>query len=465
MARGKLPAATVFYDNNCRFRRLRGDAGMRFSISVQMTPSEDHETWWWSKPKKVELSSPNDKSELLALANSYRDELQRVTTKPVTVSDFIERWKTEREEQLTSVDANGEENEGNLKTSTLDREKTLLAHIDRYIGDVSLSDISTTHVKQMYSKMKKDGMSKSTRSRVHYKMRQLLDYAQLQGHIKENPCRQLPDWLIPLTPAPDPDRHEERKITLDEANALMDEIRKEPRDGLRAAIWLSYMLGLRRAECMGLKWSDFDASNDEKITVHIQRQMSRYGETPPKTVKADRVLPVAWPVWRYLTEWRDVQQQLYTQPVPVRDEVTKRKTGRMQTLIWSPDAYICCNSELVAWKPNGNFNRSLRKFFVEHDLGEWIVDDAGKKHYHGVGLHSLRHAFCTSLIRKGVDVTTAQGLLGHAEPITTLRWYSDDTEDGMREAAFEHARVVMTPADEAEMIQDPDMLEWMQENM
>ena len=447
MARGKLPAATVFYDANCRFRRLKGDVGMRFSISAQMPPDDDHDGWWWSKPKKVTLSSANDKAELLALADAYRDELSQAAAPPVTLSEHIARWKKLRSEQTSYKNADGELVEKSLTQSTIDREATLLQHIEDYAGDAVVADITARDIVRLYNKMADDGMSRSTRARVHIKLRQLLTQAMVDGYIRENPISKVPSYAIPTAPPPDPVRHEERKMTLDEANALMDTIRTEPRDGLRAAIWLSYMLGLRRGEAMGLKWSDFDETT---MTVHIQRQMSRHGEVPPKTTKADRILPVAKLVWAYLEEWRDEQIRLYQKPVPVRDRQGRQtlKDGKPRTekLTWSPGIYVCCNTDLRGWKPNGNFNRSLRNYFVSHGLGEWIVDDEGKRHYHGVGLHSLRHAFCTSLIRKSVDVTSAQHLLGHAEPITTLRWYSDDTEDGMREAAMRHAQQVMTPA-------------------
>ena len=460
MARGKLPAATIFYDANCRFRRLKGERGMRFSISAQMPPDDDHKTWWWSKPKKVTLSYPNDKTELLELAKQYRSELEQAEVPPVTVSQHIARWKEERKKQLPKVGKDGKITKGKLKQSTLDRERTTLAHIERYMGNMVVVDLTAQDITRIYNKMDGDGMSQSMQARVHGKLRQLLDQAVRDGYIKETPMDRVSPYAVPSTPPPDQTRHEERKITLDDANALMATIRKEPRDGLRAAIWMSYMLGLRRGECMGLKWSDFDES---ARTVHIQRQMSRRGETPPKTPKADRILPVAEMVLRYLLEWRDEQIRMYEKPAPKRDR-QGRVTG-YQKLTWSPDVYVCCNSDLREWKPNGNFNRTLRNYFVAHGLGEWAVDEAGKRHYHGVGLHSLRRAFCTSLIRKKVDVTSAQHLLGHSEPITTLRWYSDDTEDGMREAALQHAQQIMTPADEAEMIQDPDLLEWTQENM
>ena len=161
------------------------------------------------------------------------------------------------------------------------------------MGDDVVADLTARDIVLVYNKMADNGISKITRAPVNVKLRQLLQQAMMDGYIRESPIDKMPAYAIPTDPPPDSIRHEERKIALDEANALMSQIRKEPRGGLWAAVWLSYMLGLRRGECMELTWSDFDES---KMAVHIQKQMSQQDETPPKTAKADRVFPVTWPV-------------------------------------------------------------------------------------------------------------------------------------------------------------------------
>jgi site-specific recombinase XerD len=54
-----------------------------------------------------------------------------------------------------------------------------------------------------------------------------------------------------------------------------------------------------------------------------------------------------------------------------------------------------------------------------------VKDEAtGKERYVGLGFHDLRRANATELVAAGVDVKTAQGLLGHSESRLTLDLYA-----------------------------------------
>lgn len=434
MARGKLPAKDEFHDSGYRFRRLkRGEAGKAFSVFVRMPADDEHDDWWWSKPKKITLGKPDDKTQLLSLADAYREELTTKEEVPSTVSEYIEHWKERRGRLVKS---------GKKKQSTIDREKTTLRYIDDYMGDMLIAEMTAAAISNVYAKMEKDGISASTCARAHVKLRQLLKQAVRDRIIEENPIDDMDEDDVPHMPQRDAGRYAERQVTIDEADKLMSELKGEPKSGLHAAVWLSYMLGLRRGECLGLRWSDID---EKAMTVRIQRQMTRDGVDTTKTYRSTRTLPLTQPVWRYLLSWRDEQIKLYSEPLKHRN-----KFGLLDEMVpttWTPEVFVCTNADGWPWKLSGNFNRGIRNFFVAHGLGEWIVDDNGKRHYHGATMHSLRHTYATSLIRDKVDVVSAQALLGHAQVTTTLQVYADATMDGMREAAVAHAMHVADERD------------------
>ena len=50
-------------------------------------------------------------------------------------------------------------------------------------------------------------------------------------------------------------------------------------------------------------------------------------------------------------------------------------------------------------------------------------------------LHNLRHNYATTLIMSGVDVKTAQYLLGHQSPMTTLKIYAEVVPDKVHTVA------------------------------
>jgi integrase len=53
---------------------------------------------------------------------------------------------------------------------------------------------------------------------------------------------------------------------------------------------------------------------------------------------------------------------------------------------------------------------------VAAGLGEMVADAAtGRRRYEGLGFHDLRRASATGLVSAGVDVKSAQSVLGHTD--------------------------------------------------
>jgi integrase len=51
-------------------------------------------------------------------------------------------------------------------------------------------------------------------------------------------------------------------------------------------------------------------------------------------------------------------------------------------------------------------------------------EDTGRPRYKGLGFHDLRRASATGLVAEGVDIKTAQAMLGHSNPQLTLDLYA-----------------------------------------
>jgi integrase len=69
-------------------------------------------------------------------------------------------------------------------------------------------------------------------------------------------------------------------------------------------------------------------------------------------------------------------------------------------------------------------------------LGQMVEDEAtGRRHYVGLGFHDLRRASATSLVAAGVDVKTAQAVLGHSDARLTLDHYAQVVTEQQRAAA------------------------------
>jgi integrase len=56
-------------------------------------------------------------------------------------------------------------------------------------------------------------------------------------------------------------------------------------------------------------------------------------------------------------------------------------------------------------------------------------------HLHGITVHSLRRTYAYLLKTQGIHVTTAQRLLGHSDPVLTMRIYTGVLDSEIDEAA------------------------------
>jgi hypothetical protein len=90
-------------------------------------------------------------------------------------------------------------------------------------------------------------------------------------------------------------------------------------------------------------------------------------------------------------------------PAPVRPTITS--TAASCEVDWAG---------LRPWKP-----------WPAIGLGELVTDEESSRTRHvGLGFHDLRRANATGLVAEGVDIKTAQALLGHSNAQLTLGLYA-----------------------------------------
>lgn len=131
-------------------------------------------------------------------------------------------------------------------------------------------------------------------------------------------------------------------------------------------------------------------------------------------------------------EWRDVALDMET--VTVRGEVAK--SGQSRTIPLNGQALAA----LRAWKAQPSADGDPSPYVFPGATGgrldnvnkAWraVCKAAGLE---GLGLHSLRHTFCSQLAAAGIPVTDIQALAGHAS-ITTTSIYMRSSEPARRRA-------------------------------
>lgn len=155
--------------------------------------------------------------------------------------------------------------------------------------------------------------------------------------------------------------------------------------------------GVRRSEALQRKKADVNTS-----TWELRIPTS-------KTEAGVRTVPIIEPLREPLQKWMDAHPGEWLFP------------------------YVEYNGHKGTYMSDRNWESAWLHYCEAHG---WL-DDEGKP---SLGAHNLRHGTATLLYESGVDVYTAQHILGHANVATTLEIYTDLRKDHERKNVGKFAR-------------------------
>lgn len=229
-----------------------------------------------------------------------------------------------------------------------------------------------------------------TVSRQYDVLRAIFNYAIDSDVLGRSPCRNIR--------LPKPETGRRQVLTGDQLAALAEAVG----DTYRPMVYVGAMLGLRWGECAGLRVGDLDLLS-RRVTVTEQRTRGRGGrmvERAPKSMAGRRTLSV---------------------PQPLVDLLAAHLQQRGLTAA-EADAYVFVGAR----------RRPLQYSSFRQRVWQPACRTIGLP---GLGFHDLRRLNATEMVRRGVDVKTAQARLGHSDPRLTLGIYAQATTDADRAAA------------------------------
>lgn len=175
---------------------------------------------------------------------------------------------------------------------------------------------------------------------------------------------------------------------------------------IKALLYTSLFLGLRRGEVVGLMWSDFDFN---KKCLHIRRSAYKTkGEKQtvkmPKSASSVRVVFFSDFYEEALLLWRSQQNN------------ERHLAGDR----WREQGFVFTN-EIGDMMSVYTLSRICSKY----------EEKCGLRH---IKLHGLRHTFGSLMIQNGVDIETVRSMFGH-ESIRTTQQYLSSYDDSKKKAA------------------------------
>ena len=228
-------------------------------------------------------------------------------------------------------------------------------------------------------------------------------YAQKQEIILKNPM----------------DKVDPPKLAKKQVDALSPEAAKNfffalndcPLD-FRCMLHLMITTGMRRGECIGLKWGDID---ETRSLVKVERSVTYTAKSgitvsTPKTAASLRTIPLMNSTLNLLKALKEERKA--ENPDTILDD----------SFIFPGEAGIFAPRD-----PNAVTHR-VKHFMKVNGLPD-------------MSPHDLRHSCATLLLSSGADVKSVQEILGHTNASTTLNFYVKADINQMQAASGKMAAV------------------------
>ena len=251
-------------------------------------------------------------------------------------------------------------------------------HIVPKIGNRDMADLSAVGLQEFVVSLSEKGLSANSVNGVITVLKSSLKRAEMLNLVEKQytACIQRPKSREKQVECFS--KTEQRKI-----EAYIFEKNKPKLLGIILCLYT----GLRIGELMALEWSDIDLQKGMiKISksCHDTWKNSEYVKVidTPKTQSSERIIPLPKQLIIYLKDWK------------------KQATG---------------NYVISGERRHGIPVRSYQKTF------ERVLSRLDIPHK---GFHSLRHTFATRALECGMDVKTLSELLGHKNPMVTLKRYA-----------------------------------------
>jgi len=276
--------------------------------------------------------------------------------------------------------------------------KQMQQMLDKYflssLGSFKISAITRAQIQGCINEMQ--GKSENYIKKAVIYIKAVFAAAQEEGIINQLPTRKLT--------IPKGKKLIRRSLTPEEKNLFLECLPKHPHG---AYFGMMYACGLRPGETRALTYDCIDFKN-KTVTVKQAVESGATNIKAPKSESGNRTIPL--PDW-YIAILR-------SRPRNINGYVFNTAAGKM----------LSEQANQRAWH---GFMRTMniaagatlyRNQIVEHKISQELTP------------YYLRHTYATELAEKGVDIKTAQYLLGHSDITLTANIYTHVTSHMLEDA-------------------------------
>jgi len=255
--------------------------------------------------------------------------------------------------------------EKNLSANTVKVYENDLLEFQKYLGrSISIRRIVRSHIRGFLAFLTEKNNQPITRRRKLTTLRNYFNFLEDEEKIIKNPSKNMP---MPKVEAKEP-----ACLSEEEIKKLIQAVKKEKsRHRKRNEVIVRVLIetGIRLSELTGLDVGDIDT---KEKTIQLKRKGN-----------SEQSIPINSQLNQLLKEF--LKKEKPNQPV-IRSSFKRRMTQRRVSLL-------------------------IQKYLKQAGVTK-----------RGISCHSLRHSFCSRLLKKKVDIRSIQILAGHKSISTTERY-------------------------------------------
>ena len=299
----------------------------------------------------------------------------------------------------------------NRKAKTVQFYEGTTKTIKEYFKGRVLQEITALDIENYLAYLRTDYKSRYgkplTPKSVHHHygtLNLIFGYAEQQEIITKNPMAKVK--------APKKERKAVDALTQEQTKIFLTSLKDCSLD-FRCMLYLLITTGIRRGECVGLKWKDIDWKN---ATLSVERNVSYTPKSglvvdTPKTINSIRIVPLVPSVLTLLQTHKKVVAS------------HNGKKDLTEAFVFSK------RGDLFTPRTPDSLTRRLKRFMRNNSLPDCSP-------------HDLRHTCATLLLSNGADIKSVQTILGHADASTTLNFYVRSDLENMKTATNKYAAAI-----------------------